>query len=1143
MFFYSVLFAVLYRTYVNHTSIVGLVNTSTIIDNEEWILHNGNVTDNDFGLSQLKRTVLSPTSRCSVYKVKAFHFYSLITLILSGDVNVNPGPIPVCVACDKGVRKNSKAIECDLCAGWTHLKCTNEITTENYENNAAIPFICNSCSTKLLPGYFDDDPVDEGVNDQSLKDKEDVNVLDFSCFKGKGLTFIHLNVRSLVPKLDQIKNFANSANAAVLSLSETWLDESVHDNEVRIDGYVIERRDRNREGGGVCIYIRENLAFTRRPDVESDDLEFLAVDLLLPKTKPILIGTCYRPPKDKDYFSKLEKNILNSPTYMQQESYILGDFNTNVEGKYSSLNKALNGFMNLFNFKQLINEPTRVTVTSSSTIDLILSSDPDRVTQSGVVNIGMSDHNAIFCSRKINKGFKLNKHNTCKIRSMKDFDQDVFVDKLRNVNWFDVLNCENVDMAWSKFKKLFIDVIDTVAPVKEVRLKYKSEDWFTGELVELIHERDKALMKFRKCKDNEMYNIYKNLRNKVQYEIRKAKKNYVKNVVKENQSCAKKLWKTIKNLGVPSKTKSACNIGLKDEISGEIVFDNEVVASKFNMFFSNIASKLVSKLPEREFDDESLSRFYLQKGVTRNSFSFTIVSEEEVSKLLSSLNVAKSTGCDNISAQFVKYGAAVISTPVTYIINLSLTQSMVPSDFKLARVIPLYKKGSRSCEGNYRPVSILPVLSKVFERIVYNQFHQYLCDNNILYRFQSGFRPSFSTETALTFLCDKIKLKMDNGMYTGLVLLDLQKAFDTVNHQILIKKLEAVGANRVVTNWFLSYVSDRKQIVQIKDSVSDTCNMNCGVPQGSILGPLLFSIYINDMERATNCDLCLYADDSALIVSGKNVSEIEEDLSRNLSSLKDWLEESKLSLHVGKTESIIFGSKRRLRKVSSFNVKCGEVTLRSKTEVKYLGATLDQCLSGNTMCTNVIRKVNSGLKFLYRKACFLETKERKMICTAFLQSKFDYGCNIWYRSVTKAMKHKLQSAQNKIVRFILKYEPRTHLMFSDFTNVGFLNVQSRVDYLSLNMMYNIFNDTAPAYMSDYLPRFNQNYNTRRSENSFVVSHVNSYGSTTFKWNGVKLWNNLPNSIKCIESKSNFKRKSKKLLFEKMHAVEISEFSW
>ena len=208
--------------------------------------------------------------------------------------------------------------------------------------------------------------------------------------------------------------------------------------------------------------------------------------------------------------------------------------------------------------------------------------------------------------------------------------------------------------------------------------------------------------------------------------------------------------------------------------------------------------------------------------------------------------------------------------------------------------------------------SILPVVSKIFERTVYNQFYSYLLENNLIYEYQSGFRSLYSTDTALTYLTDLIRFNMDHGFYTGLVLLDLQKAFDTVDHVILLKKLNAIGADQDAVEWFKSYLSERKQFVEVNGSKSSLETVTCGVPQGSILGPLLFIVYANDMVDEVDCSLFLYADDSALIVRGKNIKDIETKLTLEMETVSKWLITNKLSLHLGKTESIVFASKKKL---------------------------------------------------------------------------------------------------------------------------------------------------------------------------------------------------------------------------------------
>ena len=212
--------------------------------------------------------------------------------------------------------------------------------------------------------------------------------------------------------------------------------------------------------------------------------------------------------------------------------------------------------------------------------------------------------------------------------------------------------------------------------------------------------------------------------------------------------------------------------------------------------------------------------------------------------------------------------------PLKIIWHISLIFQSLPVDFKTARVKPLFKKNSRSEIGNYRPVSILSVASKILERAVYVQLESYLKEKNILYGFQSGFRQSYSTDTCLTHLTDFIRNKTSLGNYTGMVLIDLQKAFDTVDHVILLKKLEALGVSSV--DWIKSYLCGRTQIVNVNRVDSTPCDISCGVPQGSILGPLLFLCYVNDMPISVDCKLLLYADDSALLVSGKDPKLIAE---------------------------------------------------------------------------------------------------------------------------------------------------------------------------------------------------------------------------------------------------------------------------
>ena len=479
----------------------------------------------------------------------------------------------------------------------------------------------------------------------------------------------------------------------------------------------------------------------------------------------------------------------------------------------------------------------------------------------------------------------------------------------------------------------------------------------------------------------------------------------------------------------------------------------------------------------------------------------------------------------------------IISKPLTHIVNISIQTGNIPDDLKMARVIPLYKKKSKTDAGNYRPVSVLSIISKVFERVVFNQLNKFLTDQNLLYELQSGFRSSYSTDTCLIHLSDYIKQESDKGHYTGMVLLDLQKAFDTVNHGILLNKLKAIGLNQNSILWFDSYLTGRKQVTDINGILSDTKGISCGVPQGSILGPLLFLIYVNDMTTAVKCKLLLYADDSALLVSGKDVSEIEETLSLELESVCEWLTDNKLSLHLGKTESILFASKRRLQKFNTLNVVCNGNVIESKPNVTYLGVTLDQSLSGDAIASKVISKSSNKLKFLYRNTRKFNLKTKKLLVSALIQCHFDYSCSAWYSGLSKKLKGRLQVSQNNIIRYLLNAPSRTHIGYDEFQLVGLLPVDYRVEQLKLGHMYNIINGSAPQYMKCQIEMVQHSYNTRSSDLCCKIPIVKSFGSTSFLYTGILKWNAVPLSIKNCVTKNSFKSELKKYLHTKLRTQD------
>ena len=784
------------------------------------------------------------------------------------------------------------------------------------------------------------------------------------------------------------------------------------------------------------------------------------------------------------------------------DTYILGDFNFCWLKINSNMNimKNFTQLLDMYNFKQLIDKATRVTETTSTLLDHIYTNNKDIVSQSGVIETGISDHFMVYCTRKITKG-QIGKHNSVKLRSMKNYCKEIFIEKLQGIQWSVVLESRNVNEAWESFKSIFTQTVDDVAPEKEIRVKSRSEPFINNEILELIYERDNMLLKANLDKNNRDLRVeYNKLRNKVTKSIRKARVDYFCNKIEENKNNPKQLWKQFKSIGYSNKSKEKNRIVL--DIDDKKCFDSKTIADFMCNFFTNVAKTLQNKITDlpKIFDTTSqrFKEYYTGKGIVPKTRKFTHVTEDFVYKELCKLNPCKSTGIDGIKSRFLKDGANEIKGVITHIVNLSIDTHIVPDELKYAIVKPLFKKNSRLDVGNYRPVSILPIISKILERAIYVQIEAYLKEKELLYEYQSGFRKSHSTDSCLTNLSDYIRVLISEGKYVGMVLLDLQKAFDTVDHGILCNKLEAMGFNE--TDWFKSYLGGRKQVVVANDTTSEPGIVNCGVPQGSILGPLLFLIYVNDMPISVRCKLLLYADDSTLIVAGSDPKVIADTLSFELNSSREWLIDNKLSLHLGKTESILFGSKRKLKRVNSFEVRCNNEVIQHVNSVKYLGLQIDNDLAGDNIVKGIVKKANSRLKFLYRYKDMLSFKCRKTLCSALIQCHFDYACSSWYPGIRKELTKKLQVMQNKVIRFISDLDSRDHIGTKELEKAGYLSVPDRVKQLKLGHVLKIRNGTSPYYMKAHFQMLKENENrivTQASAHNFFKPRVANQGTNTF----------------------------------------------
>ena len=364
----------------------------------------------------------------------------------------------------------------------------------------------------------------------------------------------------------------------------------------------------------------------------------------------------------------------------------------------------------------------------------------------------------------------------------------------------------------------------------------------------------------------------------------------------------KELWESLKALGMPSKTVISNFSAIEEDDT--LTYDTRSISKIFKNFFSNLTKSLLIKLPSPpdKYNLQSVIRYYSSFMIS-DDFCLSNTSEEKVLKIMTNIEIFKAAGVDKLSGRFLKDGANILAKPISTLCNLSTSQGVFPNACKVAKLEPIFKKGKKTDPSNYRPISLLPSISKIIERVIQDQTNVFLSDEDILYNYQSCFRGNHSTNLCLSFLTDEVLKRFDEGLLTGMILIDLEKAFDTIDHEILLQKLKAIKFSESTIKWFKSYLSERIFLVNIKNKLSDFGKISCGVPQGSILGPLLFLIYVNDMLQALTSALLLYADDSCILYQHTDVVQMEKRLNEYFESLCNWFVDNKLSIHFGEDKT------------------------------------------------------------------------------------------------------------------------------------------------------------------------------------------------------------------------------------------------
>ena len=920
----------------------------------------------------------------------------------------------ICKACNKFIHKRQKAISCDGCERWTHLKCSDMLASTYKENdNKDFPWVCNTCRKA-------ETEIKEIIDLDRLKPEQlPVSNSDFNKTANEFL-ILHYNCRSMMNKALEIYNICKDLQPSILCLTETWLDESAKITNYIPKGYKAIRKDRSEKfkqkygksnGGGILIIYREELR-VNKIDIDISTEETLWVEVKA-KKRSFILGTVYRASythllTEDDNGSEFETQ-LNKITSKSKKLMVIGDLNCDMASEKPD--KPTNSLKEVFethSMVQLISKPTRIDLETnkSTTIDHVWTNPEDNmIKESGTIE-GISDHVGVYV--KTNNIKPKPAKNTIIYRCYKNYSPEKFNEELnealKNPDLTELIDAKRGDEATTLWIKIFSETANRHAPLieKTVTTKMKKIPWYNENLEALMKEKTKKLQLYRLYGLFTDLKLVKTLSNKITHLKRKLKKMYYSDKINSYEGDPRKIWKVMKDV---TNTED-----IKDKIEPSLM--NQDKANTFNNFFATVGTKIQEKLniktPVTDFNPET------------GNFSFQEESEENIIKLIDRLKTNIAVGVDDINVRLVKDTKHTIAKSLKQLVNISYKTSTFPNSMKRAIVKAIHKKGETDDPANYRPLSILPIISKIFERSAVNQLVQYLEGKKLLTHIQHAYRRGHSTQTCLNEIVNYIYEENDKGNIVGIASLDLSKAFDSINHDLLLLKLNKLGLCVNSLKWCRSYLTNRKQQTKFTKYTSSTETVTSGVPQGSILGPILFICFVNDLpEIFKNCKIMSYADDTQILVTAKTAKQIKKKIETLIKQAQLWYTENSLLNNASKTEVIAI-SNRKIDETFVVNItENGKpVELTPKSSIKVLGVHIDNRLNWNKQVNEVNKKARYATRNLQRTFNILPFKCKLALYNSLVASHFNYADTVW-GGLSVKNKNKLQRTQNTVIKSML----------------------------------------------------------------------------------------------------------------------------